>query len=42
MVHLPRHLAQWDLTDELDPQCLEDRNDGLAMSDEGWYGKGDF
>ena len=32
----------WDLTDELDPQCLEDRNDGLAMSDEGWYGKGDF
>ena len=32
----------WDLTDEFDPQCLEDRNNGLAMSDEGWYGKGDF
>ena len=28
----------WDLTDEDDPEIIEDFNNGLAHSSEGWYG----
>lgn len=28
----------WDLTDVDNPECLDDRNSGLAFEDDGWYG----
>lgn len=28
----------WNITDEMNPECIIDKNDGLAFSEEGWYG----
>lgn len=28
----------WDLTDEENPEMIEDNNNGFAMSEDGWYG----
>lgn len=29
----------WDMTDPDDPKIITDNNNGLAMTDEGWYGQ---
>ena len=34
----PYEMDYWDLTDIDNPEILDDRNDGLALTDEGWYG----
>ena len=34
----PYEMDYWDLTDVDDPKCIDDRNNGLAFEDDGWYG----
>ena len=34
-----KHLDYWDMTDEFSPVLLGDYNEGLAKSEDGWYGR---